>query len=103
MQVVAAINKYYYVMIDWGHVILEEKDNLSISPNFSSTSSLQEGRLCLAYDVKNLVYLLFFVCGRTIVLQIWVLTKSTNKDKIIIRMNLCERILTILYILSTKL
>jgi hypothetical protein len=40
MQVAIANDKYYYVVTYWGHVILEEKDNLFISPKFSSTSAL---------------------------------------------------------------
>jgi hypothetical protein len=63
MQVVVANDKYYYVVTNWGHVILEERNNLSISPKFSSTSVVQEGRLCLAFDVESLVYLLFLYVG----------------------------------------
>ncbi len=88
---VAVVNdKYYHVLTYWGHVILEEKDNPSISPKFSSTSTLQEGRLCPTSNAKSLVYLLFLVCGRTIVLPIWVLIEYVNKDKNIIRMSMCE-------------
>jgi len=32
----------------------------------------------------------FFLCGRIIILPIWVLTESATKDKNIVRMNLCE-------------
>jgi hypothetical protein len=77
-------------MIDWGHVVLEERDNLSISPKFSSTFTFQEGRLCHASNAKSFVYLLFCVCGRTIVLQVCVLIEYTSKDKNIIRMSQCE-------------
>jgi hypothetical protein len=88
---VAVVNdKYYHVLTYWGLVILEERDNLSISPKFSSTSTLQEGRLCLASNVESLVYLLFLVCGRTIVLSIWVLIEYANKDKNIIKTSMCE-------------
>jgi hypothetical protein len=59
MHVVVANDKYYYVLTYWGHVILEERDNPSISPKFSSTSALQEGRLCLASNAESLVYLFF--------------------------------------------
>jgi len=90
MHIVVAIDKYYYILTDWGHVILEGRDNPSIFQKISSTSTLQEGRLCHASDVESLVYLLSFVCGRTIVLQVWVLTKFASKDKNIVRMSLCE-------------
>jgi len=66
MRVAAADDEYYYVLTDWGHAVLEERDSPSISPKFSSTSALQEGRLCPASDAESLVYLLFFVCGGTI-------------------------------------
>jgi hypothetical protein len=30
MQVAVVDDEYYYVLIDWGHVVLEERDNLFI-------------------------------------------------------------------------
>jgi hypothetical protein len=64
MHVATLNDKYYYVLTYWGHVILEKKDNPSISPKISSTCALQEGRLCLASNVKSLVYLFFiYVTG----------------------------------------
>jgi hypothetical protein len=66
MRAAAADGEYYYVLTDWGHAVLEERDSPAISPKFSSTSALQEGRLCPASDAESLIYLLFFVCGGTI-------------------------------------
>jgi hypothetical protein len=37
MQVAVANDEYYFVLTDWGHVVLEERDNPFISPKFSST------------------------------------------------------------------
>jgi hypothetical protein len=59
MQVAAIDDNYYYVITNWGYVVLEEKDIPFISPKISSTSALQEGRLCLAFDAKSLVYPFF--------------------------------------------
>jgi hypothetical protein len=73
-----------------GYVILEKRNNPSISPKFSSTYALQEGRFCPTSDAKSLVYPLFFVCGRINVLPIWVLIEFASKDKNIIRMSICE-------------
>ncbi len=82
MHVVVANDKYYYVLTYWVHAILEERNNPSISPKFSSMFAFKEGRLCLASNVESLVYL--FICGRTIVIPIWVLIEYTNKDKNIV-------------------
>jgi hypothetical protein len=60
MQVATVDDEYYCVLTDWGHVVLEEINNPSIFPKFSSTFALQEGRLCPTFDVESLVYLLFF-------------------------------------------
>ncbi|KAL6525573.1 hypothetical protein OROHE_015880 [Orobanche hederae] len=53
----------YYALIGWGHAILEERDRPAMNLHFSSTSGLQEGRLCSASDAESLVYMLYFSSG----------------------------------------
>lgn len=56
----------YYVLADWGHAVLEDRDSPAINVQFSSTYALQERKLCPASDVESLVYLLYYLCGGTI-------------------------------------
>lgn len=53
----------YFVLIGWGHAILEDRDRPSLNLQFSSTYALQEGKLCSASDAESLVYMLYFSCG----------------------------------------
>lgn len=53
----------YFVLIGWGHAVLEERDRPAMNLHFSSTYALQEGKLCSASDAESLVYLLFFACN----------------------------------------
>ncbi|KAK4412760.1 hypothetical protein Salat_2923200 [Sesamum alatum] len=53
----------YYVLIGWGHAILEERDRPALNLHFSSTSALQEGKLCSASDAESLVYMLYYSSG----------------------------------------
>lgn len=53
----------YFVLIGWGHAILEERDRPAMNLHFSSTYALQEGKLCSASDAESLVYLLYFISG----------------------------------------
>ncbi|EPS64245.1 hypothetical protein M569_10531, partial [Genlisea aurea] len=54
----------YYVLTGWGRAILEEpRDRPTLNLHYSSTSALQEGRLCSASDVESLVYMLYFSIG----------------------------------------
>ncbi|KAI5075338.1 hypothetical protein GOP47_0009414 [Adiantum capillus-veneris] len=53
----------YYVLVDWGHAILEEKDSPGTNLKFSSSDALQEGRTCPASDIESLIYVLFYLCG----------------------------------------
>lgn len=53
----------YFVLIGWGHAILEERDRPAMNVHFSSTFALQEGKLCSASDAESLVYLLYFCSG----------------------------------------
>lgn len=53
----------FYVLIGWGHAVLEDRDRPSMDLLFSSTSVLQEGRLCAASDAESLIYLLYYLCG----------------------------------------
>ncbi|KAG8372218.1 hypothetical protein BUALT_Bualt12G0043600 [Buddleja alternifolia] len=50
----------YYALIGWGHAILEERDRPALNLHFSSTSALQDGKLCPASDAESLVYMLYF-------------------------------------------
>ncbi|KAJ1264547.1 hypothetical protein BS78_08G009200 [Paspalum vaginatum] len=53
----------YFVLIGWGHAILEDRDRPVMNLFFSSTFALQEGKLCAASDAESLIYLLYFSCG----------------------------------------
>lgn len=53
----------HFVLIGWGHAILEERDRPAMNLHFSSTFALQEGKLCSASDAESLVYMLYFSCG----------------------------------------
>ncbi|XP_047948005.1 uncharacterized protein LOC125194047 isoform X1 [Salvia hispanica] len=53
----------YFVLIGWGHAILEERDRPALNLHFSSTSALQEGKLFSASDAESLVYMLYFCSG----------------------------------------
>lgn len=52
-----------FVLIGWGHAVLEDRDRPSMNLFFSSTYALQEGKLCAASDAESLIYLLYFSCG----------------------------------------
>lgn len=60
IRVSSGVRHPYYVLIGWGHAILEERDRPVMNLHFSSTYALQEGRLCSASDAESLVYLLYF-------------------------------------------
>ncbi|XP_044507049.1 uncharacterized protein LOC123226568 [Mangifera indica] len=53
----------YFVLIGWGHAILEDRDRPAMNLHFSSTYALQEGKLCSASDAESLIYMLYFSCG----------------------------------------
>ncbi|XP_010251752.1 PREDICTED: uncharacterized protein LOC104593551 [Nelumbo nucifera] len=55
--------RHPYVLIGWGHAVLEERDRPAMNLLFSSTYALQEGKLCSASDAESLVYLLYFSLG----------------------------------------
>ncbi|KAI3444248.1 hypothetical protein Pfo_000913 [Paulownia fortunei] len=59
----SGVRQAYYVLIGWGHAILEERDRPALNLHFSSTSALQEGKLCSASDAESLVYMLYFSSG----------------------------------------
>ncbi|KAK4392573.1 hypothetical protein Sango_2035100 [Sesamum angolense] len=59
----SGMGRPYYVLIGWGHAILEERDRPALNLHFSSTSALQEGKLCSASDAESLVYMLYFCSG----------------------------------------
>lgn len=53
----------YYVLVGWGHTVLEERDRPAMNLLFSSTYALQEGKLCSASDAESLIYLLYYSTG----------------------------------------
>jgi hypothetical protein len=53
----------YFVLVGWGHAILEDRDRPAMNLHFSSTYALQERKLCSASDAESLVYVLYFACG----------------------------------------
>ncbi|KAK3002988.1 hypothetical protein RJ639_019712 [Escallonia herrerae] len=59
----SGVRQPYFVLIGWGHAILEERDRPAMNLHFSSTYALQEGKLCAASDAESLVYLLYFCSG----------------------------------------
>lgn len=63
IRVTGSDGDYYYVLSDWGHGVLEERDSPALSPQFSSTAALQDGKLFPASDTESLVYLLYYICG----------------------------------------
>ncbi|XP_009630238.1 uncharacterized protein [Nicotiana tomentosiformis] len=59
----SGVRQPYFVLIGWGHAILEERDRPAMNLHFSSTYALQEGKLCSASDAESLVYMLYFCSG----------------------------------------
>uniref|UniRef100_A0A5B7BD58 Protein kinase domain-containing protein n=1 Tax=Davidia involucrata TaxID=16924 RepID=A0A5B7BD58_DAVIN len=59
----SGLRQPYFVLVGWGHAILEERDRPAMNLHFSSTYALQEGKLCSASDAESLVYLLYFSSG----------------------------------------
>ncbi|WMV52959.1 hypothetical protein MTR67_046344 [Solanum verrucosum] len=59
----SGVRQPYFVLIGWGHAILEERDRPAMNLHFSSTYALQEGKLCSASDAESLVYMLYFSSG----------------------------------------
>lgn len=53
----------YFVLIGWGHAVLEERDRPALNLHFSSTFALQEGKVCSASDAESLVYMLYLCSG----------------------------------------
>lgn len=53
----------HFVLIGWGHAILEDRDRPAMNLHFSSTYALQEGKLCSASDAESLVYMLYYSSG----------------------------------------
>lgn len=63
IYVTSRLRQPYYVLVGWGHAVLEERDRPAMNLHFSSTYALQEGKLCSASDAESLVYLLYFCTG----------------------------------------
>ncbi|KAL8162942.1 hypothetical protein V2J09_014431 [Rumex salicifolius] len=61
--VTSGVRNPYFVLIGWGHAVLEERDRPALNLHFSSTYALQEGKLCSASDAESLVYMLYFSSG----------------------------------------
>ncbi|MCO5582525.1 hypothetical protein L7F22_036423 [Adiantum nelumboides] len=62
VRVMEANGDSYYVLVEWGHAILEEKDRPGTNLKFSSSDALQDGRTCPASDIESLIYVLFYLC-----------------------------------------
>ncbi|XP_057506798.1 uncharacterized protein LOC130789991 isoform X1 [Actinidia eriantha] len=62
----SGLRQPYYVLIGWGHAILEERDRPAMNLHFSSSYALQEGKLCSASDAESLVYMLYYSTGGNI-------------------------------------
>ncbi|KAL2247069.1 UNVERIFIED_CONTAM: hypothetical protein Sindi_2559200, partial [Sesamum indicum] len=52
-----------FVLVSWGHAVLEDRDSPVLNLQFSSAYALQHGKLCLSSDVESLIYLIYFLCG----------------------------------------
>lgn len=52
-----------FVLISWGHAVLEDRDSPALNLQFSSAHALQHGKLCPSSDVESLIYLIYYVCG----------------------------------------
>lgn len=52
-----------FVLISWGHAVLEDRDSPALNLQFSSAHALQHGKLCPSSDVESLVYLIYYVFG----------------------------------------
>ncbi|XP_068663936.1 uncharacterized protein [Aristolochia californica] len=63
IHVTLDVKSPYFVLIGWGHAILEDRDQPTMNLLFSSSYALQEGKLCSASDAESLTYLLYFGCG----------------------------------------
>ncbi|KAL2922307.1 Calcium and calcium/calmodulin-dependent serine/threonine-protein kinase [Bienertia sinuspersici] len=61
--ITSGVQHSYFVLIGWGHAVLEERDRPAMNLHFSSTYALQEGKLCSASDAESLVYMLYFCSG----------------------------------------
>jgi hypothetical protein len=65
-----------------------KEENCFISRKTNSTFAFQKGKLYHTSNAESLVFLLFFVCVKTIVLLIWVPIEYATKDKSIIKVSL---------------
>ncbi|KAF9620125.1 hypothetical protein IFM89_010784 [Coptis chinensis] len=74
IHVSSGVRHPYYVLIGWGHAILEERDRPVMNLHFSSTYAL-EGAAMLRLRDESLVYLLFFTTSGAV--QIWIRSRGT--------------------------
>ncbi|CAH8392877.1 unnamed protein product [Eruca vesicaria subsp. sativa] len=63
VYVTSGVRHPYFVLIGWGHAVLEDRDRPAMNLHFSSTYALQEGKLCAASDAESLIYMLYFCSG----------------------------------------
>ncbi|XP_010541205.1 PREDICTED: uncharacterized protein LOC104814707 [Tarenaya hassleriana] len=63
IYVTSGVRNPYFVLIGWGHAVLEDRDRPAMNLHFSSTYALQEGKLCAASDAESLIYMLYFCCS----------------------------------------
>lgn len=63
VYVTSGVRHPYFVLIGWGHAVLEDRDRPAMNLHYSSTYALQEGKLCAASDAESLIYMLYFCSG----------------------------------------
>ncbi|MQL78260.1 hypothetical protein Taro_010684 [Colocasia esculenta] len=59
----------FYALVSWGRAILEDRDSPTMNLQFSSMNALRHRKMCPSSDIESLVYLLYFVCGGTMLQQ----------------------------------
>ncbi|KAL9240749.1 hypothetical protein vseg_014933 [Gypsophila vaccaria] len=63
IRVSSGVGDHYFVLIGWGHAVMEERDRPAMNLHFSSTYALQQGKLCSASDAESVVYMLYYCSG----------------------------------------
>ena len=52
-----------FVLVGWGHAILEDRGLPIMNLHFSATYALQEGKLCLVSDAESFICMLCYFCA----------------------------------------
>ncbi|XP_021756957.1 uncharacterized protein LOC110722041 [Chenopodium quinoa] len=61
--ITSGVRNPYFVLVGWGHAVLEERDRPALNLHYSSTYALEEGKLYSASDAESLVYMLYSCSG----------------------------------------